>query len=90
MCTDVIENIYYYAIFQKQKFNTFVDWTLAFLQNLLGAALRLTSISQEMVKLEKEGSTEELLFYIGTIIRILLVFEPIDYDLDRMLLMAPH
>ena len=52
-CTDVVENIYYYALFQAAKFNSFVDWTLAFLQNLLGSAIRLTSISQLMVKLDK-------------------------------------
>ena len=89
-CTDVVENIYYYALFQAAKFASFVDWTLAFLQNLLGSAIRLTAISQEMVKLDKYEQKEELLFYIGTILRMLFVFEPIDYDLERMLLMAPH
>lgn len=43
-----------------------------------------------MIKLDKCDQKEELLFYIGTIIRMLFVFEPIDYDLERMLLMAPH
>ena len=43
-----------------------------------------------MTRLEEEGDTEELLFYVGTIIRILFVFEPIQYDLERMLLMAPR
>ena len=42
-----------------------------------------------MVKLDKQNQKEELLFYIGTIIRMLFVFEPIEYDLERRL-MSPH
>ena len=56
---------------------------------MLGSAIRLTSISQLMVKLDKQNQKEELLFYIGTIIRMLFVFEPIEYDLERRL-MSPH
>ena len=43
-----------------------------------------------MVRLDKYEQAEELLFYIGTILKMLFVFEPIDYDLERMLLMSPH
>ena len=43
-----------------------------------------------MIKLDQCEQEDELFFYIGTIIRLLFVFEPIDYDLERMLLMAPH
>ena len=42
-----------------------------------------------MGRLDK-NQLEEMLFYIGTIIKMLFVFEPIDYDLERMLLMSPH
>jgi len=31
VCTDVVENIYYYALYEASKFEGFVDWTLAFL-----------------------------------------------------------
>jgi hypothetical protein len=30
------ENLYYYSTFEASKFAGFVEWTLGFLQNLLG------------------------------------------------------
>ena len=90
ICTDTLENLYFFAKFKRKQFPNNNDLALGFLQNLLANVLRLTAINNKLTELRderdetgKDNSAQEL-YYIGVIARMLLIFDPITDDLQRL------
>ena len=54
ICTDTMENIYYYYLFKQEQFPTVSDLALGFLQNLLSNGMRLNAINSELQRLVAE------------------------------------
>lgn len=90
ICTDTIENIYHFYLWKRKQFPTFSDVTLGFLQNLLANAMKLQSINAELTRLREETKTEGVdnsareMYYIGVIVRMLIIFDPVAADLSRV------
>lgn len=63
--------------------------TLGFLQNLLANAMRLQAINSELTRLREETAEEGTdnsareMYYIGVIVRMLVIFDPVAADLSR-------
>lgn len=49
ICSDVIENVYFYGVNEATKFATATDWALGLLQSLLGSVLRITAITNDLI-----------------------------------------
>jgi len=85
-----LENIYHFYLWKREQFPTFSDVTLGFLQNLLANAMRLQAINNELTRLRKETEEEGVdnsareMYYIGVIVRMLIIFDPVAADLSRM------
>lgn len=47
VCTDSLENFYFYFLWKGEQFPTWSDFALGFLQNLLANVMRLTAINNE-------------------------------------------
>jgi len=80
-CTDATENLYWYALYQGEKFGSWLEWSLALLQNLLGNVLRLYNISNALAE-DTSQDDAFYLYYAGTIARMILIFDPIEEDLS--------
>ena len=91
ICTDALENIYYFYQFKRKQFPTTNDLALGFLQNLLANVLRLTAINNKLTELREEkeetgkDTSAQELYYIGVIARMLIIFDPITDDLQRLI-----
>ena len=90
ICTDTLENIYYFYLYKRKQFPTGNDLALGFLQNLLANVLRLTAINNKLTELREEkeetgkDTSAQELYYIGVIMRMLIIFDPITDDLQRL------
>ena len=89
ICTDAAENIWYFIQWKKEQFPSTSDFMLGFLQNLLANVIRLNRINDKITELQEEeketgvDNSEYELYYIGLVLRILFVFEPINDELTR-------
>lgn len=90
ICTDTAENLYHFYLWKLEQFPSFSDVTLGFLQNLLANAMRLQAINAELTRLREDteengtdNSAREM-YYIGVIVRMLLIFDPVAQDLSRV------
>lgn len=84
-CTSAIENLYYYGLREKERFQGGSDWALGLLQSLLGSVLRITAITNDLVEMGKQNITDipKTLYYCGEILNMLLVFDPVSDDLTK-------
>lgn len=82
-CTDATQNIYYFVMWKKTQFPTWLDFGLGFLQNLLANVMRLNTVNKRLKELKEDEKDVEL-YYIGVIVRMLLVFDPVADELSRV------
>jgi len=89
ICTDVTENIYYFILWKQEQFPSWSDFGLGFLQNLLANVLRMNYINDKLTALREEteltgvDNSDKEWYYIGVIVRLLIVFDPITDELTR-------
>ena len=91
-CSDVIENLYFYGLEEADKYATGTDWALGLLQSLLGGVLRITAITNDLIKMNENNITDipKTLYYAGEILNMLLVFDPVHADLQKLISTDVH
>lgn len=82
-CTDATENLYHFVLYKKTQFPNWADFGLGFLQNLLANVMRLNTINKRLKELKEDEKDKEL-YYIGVIVRMLIVFDPVADELSRV------
>jgi hypothetical protein len=89
ICTDTAENIWYFILWKQEQFPSWSDFGLGFLQNLLANVLRLNQINDRLTALREEteltgvDNSDKEWYFIGVIVRLLIVFDPITDELAR-------
>ena len=91
ICTDTAENMYYFWLTKREQFPSMSDFSLGFLQNLLSNGIRLKQINDKLIELQEESEADPTVdndykyyYYMGRIARLLLVFDPVTDELDRL------
>ena len=92
-CTDAVENIYFFYDLKVEQFPTFDDLFLGLLQSILGNAIRLKQIQENISELgDQEGvdNSYKYWYYVGIIAKVFLVFDPVAEKPAALFALTPN
>ena len=79
-CFSTSISVYTFYLVQKALFPDGLSYFSAFLQNLIGNIITFNSIYQNIVTAQTANKTNDVYFYIGKLMNLIITVKPIDYE----------
>ena len=74
------KNIYKYVDHRIDVFGSFLNFSYSFLQNILGKILSINNIYFSLISASNRGDEIYMWFDFGRLIRVLMIFDPIELE----------